>query len=61
MSSSEPKQALIEVRDVTMAYGTNVIQSDLTFDIYQGDIFVIMGGSGCWRYFVQRHQLLQRQ
>ena len=57
MSSSEPKQALIEVRDVTMAYGTNVIQSDLTFNIYQGDIFVIMGGSGCGKSTLLKHML----
>ncbi|MCX2975782.1 ABC transporter ATP-binding protein [Candidatus Marimicrobium litorale] len=57
MSSSEPKQALIEVREVTMAYGTNVIQSNLTFNIYQGDIFVIMGGSGCGKSTLLKHML----
>ena len=40
-------QVHIEVRDLTMAYGSFVIQRDLNFDIMRGDIFVIMGGSGC--------------
>ena len=39
--------AHIEVKDLTMAYGTFVIQRDLTFTINRGDIFIIMGGSGC--------------
>ncbi|HXX56962.1 MAG TPA: ATP-binding cassette domain-containing protein [Thermodesulfovibrionales bacterium] len=37
----------IVVQDLTMAYGSNVIQHDLTFTINRGDIFIIMGGSGC--------------
>ncbi len=30
-----------------MAYGDFVIQHDLNFTIYNGEIFIIMGGSGC--------------
>jgi phospholipid/cholesterol/gamma-HCH transport system ATP-binding protein len=37
----------IEVRDLTMAYGSFVIQRDLNFTVKNGDIFIIMGGSGC--------------
>jgi phospholipid/cholesterol/gamma-HCH transport system ATP-binding protein len=37
----------IIVQDLTVAYGSNVIQHDLTFTINRGDIFIIMGGSGC--------------
>ena len=39
--------ARIEVRDLTMAYGSFVIQRDLSFTVKSGDIFIIMGGSGC--------------
>ena len=39
--------ARIEVRDLTMAYGSFVIQRDLNFTVKNGDIFIIMGGSGC--------------
>ncbi|MBI3799234.1 MAG: ATP-binding cassette domain-containing protein [Deltaproteobacteria bacterium] len=35
------------IRDLTMAYGSFVIQHDLTFTIRRSDIFIIMGGSGC--------------
>ncbi|MBK6511283.1 MAG: ATP-binding cassette domain-containing protein [Haliea sp.] len=47
----------IEIRDVTMAYGSNVIQRDLNFTIHQGDIFVIMGGSGCGKSTLLKHML----
>jgi phospholipid/cholesterol/gamma-HCH transport system ATP-binding protein len=39
-------EAYITVRDLTMAYGSSVIQRDLTFTVRRGDIFIIMGGSG---------------
>ena len=30
-----------------MGYGDFVLMRDLNFTIYHGDIFIIMGGSGC--------------
>src|SRR5512145_2874101 len=44
MPDTEPR---ITVNDLTMAYGSFVIQRDLTFSIQPGEIFIIMGGSGC--------------
>lgn len=38
---------LIKVRDLTVAYGSFVVQRDLTFTINRQDVFVIMGPSGC--------------
>lgn len=56
MSEDQPK-AHIEIRDLTMAYGSFVIQSDLNFDINHGDVFVIMGGSGCGKSTLLKHML----
>ncbi|MFQ5803505.1 MAG: ABC transporter ATP-binding protein [Candidatus Methylomirabilales bacterium] len=39
--------ARITVQNVTMAYGDFVIQRDLNFAVKPGEIFIIMGGSGC--------------
>jgi len=47
----------IEIRDLTMAYGSLVIQRDLNFAINRGDIFVIMGGSGCGKSTLLKHML----
>jgi phospholipid/cholesterol/gamma-HCH transport system ATP-binding protein len=44
MKKPEPH---ITVRDLTMAYGDFVIMRDLSFTIKRGDVFIIMGGSGC--------------
>jgi phospholipid/cholesterol/gamma-HCH transport system ATP-binding protein len=43
----EEKNVHISVRDLTMAYGSFVVMRDLNFTINRGDVFIIMGGSGC--------------
>jgi phospholipid/cholesterol/gamma-HCH transport system ATP-binding protein len=45
----------IIVKNLTMAYGSLVIQHDLTFTVQRGDIFIIMGGSGCGKSTLLRH------
>ena len=51
----------IIVEDLTMAFGSFVVQQDLTFTINKGDIFIIMGGSGCGKSTLLRHMVgLQR-
>ena len=52
---ARPAEAHIEVRDLTMAYGSFVLQRDLTFTVRHGDIFIIMGGSGCGKSTLLRH------
>ena len=37
----------IEVRGIAIGYGDLVVQRDLNFSVARGDVFVIMGGSGC--------------
>jgi phospholipid/cholesterol/gamma-HCH transport system ATP-binding protein len=44
MTATRPR---IAVQDLTIAYGSAVIQRDLTFSIQPGEIFIIMGRSGC--------------
>jgi phospholipid/cholesterol/gamma-HCH transport system ATP-binding protein len=50
-------EAHVEVRDLTMAYGSFVIQRDLDFTINRGDVFIIMGGSGCGKSTLLRHMV----
>ena len=45
----------ITVTDLTMAYGSFVLQHDLTFTVNRGDVFIIMGGSGCGKSTLLRH------
>jgi phospholipid/cholesterol/gamma-HCH transport system ATP-binding protein len=57
--SGEPEEQVntphIRVVDLTMAYGDFVIQQDLNFTINRGEIFIIMGGSGCGKTTLLRH------
>ena len=47
----------IVVRDLTMAFGSFVLQRDLNFTVNRGDIFIIMGGSGCGKSTLIRHMV----
>jgi phospholipid/cholesterol/gamma-HCH transport system ATP-binding protein len=47
----------VEVRDLTMAYGDQLIQKDLTFEVGPGEIFVIMGDSGGGKSTLMRHMI----
>ena len=58
MKQQEPH---ITVHDLTMAFGSFVVQRDLSFTINKSDIFIIMGGSGCGKSTLLRHMIgLQR-
>jgi phospholipid/cholesterol/gamma-HCH transport system ATP-binding protein len=50
-----PDETHIEVRNLTMAYGSFVLMHDLNFTVRRGDIFIIMGGSGCGKSTLLRH------
>jgi len=51
MTDSQP---LIVAKDLEIAYGEFVIQHDLNFTVKSGEIFIIMGGSGCGKTTVMR-------
>ena len=56
-ASAPDAEAPIVVEDVTMAFGSFVVQRDLNFQVDRGDIFIIMGGSGCGKSTVMRAML----
>jgi len=47
----------IEIRDLTMAYGSFVVMRDINAKIRRGEIFIIMGGSGCGKSTLLRHMI----
>src|SRR6266404_3737089 len=58
MQTSETK---IEIRNLTMAYGSYVVMRDINAQVKRGSVFVIMGNSGSGKSTLLRHMLgLQR-
>lgn len=51
----------IEVRNLTMMYGSLLIMKDLNFTIGRGEIFVIMGGSGSGKSTLLKHLIGLKQ
>ena len=57
LASHAATDAPLVIENVTMAYGDFVVQRDLNFTINRGDVFIIMGGSGCGKSTVMRAML----
>jgi len=51
---AEKKEPHIVVNDMTLAYGSNVVQRNVSFTVNHGDVFIIMGGSGCGKSTTMR-------
>jgi phospholipid/cholesterol/gamma-HCH transport system ATP-binding protein len=45
----------IEVRNLTMVFGTTVVMRDLNFAVRPNEVFIVMGGSGCGKSTLMRH------
>lgn len=45
----------VRVENLTIAYGDFVVLKDVSFAIEYGEVFVIMGGSGCGKSSLLRH------
>src|SRR6266853_4858737 len=54
MDTGETK---IEIRDLTMAYGSYVVMRGINAKVKRGSVFVIMGGSGCGKSTLLRHMI----
>ena len=53
-SMSKP---LIKVEHFTAAFGNNVVIDDISFEVYEGEIFIILGGSGCGKSTLLKHMI----
>ena len=51
------KETIIKVRHLDAGYNNTAIMEDISFDVYRGEIFVILGGSGCGKSTILKHMI----
>ena len=49
------KEKVITVRGLKAGYGEEIVLDNINFDVYKGEIFVILGGSGCGKSTLLKH------
>jgi phospholipid/cholesterol/gamma-HCH transport system ATP-binding protein len=55
LDSFYEKESIIEVKNLTSGYGNSVIMNNISFDVKKGEIFGILGGSGCGKSTVLKN------
>jgi phospholipid/cholesterol/gamma-HCH transport system ATP-binding protein len=53
----KPGEAKIEIQNLTMAYGSEVVMRDINAHVKHGSIFVVMGNSGSGESTLLRHMV----
>ncbi|MBA3018153.1 MAG: ATP-binding cassette domain-containing protein [Proteobacteria bacterium] len=51
------KQAIINVKNLVARYGDDLILKDISFDVFEGEILVVLGSSGCGKSTLLRHMI----
>jgi phospholipid/cholesterol/gamma-HCH transport system ATP-binding protein len=50
-----PNEIIIEVRDLVATYEEDTILDGISFEVYEGEIFVVLGGSGSGKTTLLKH------
>ncbi len=48
---------IIEVRDLTVGYDNITVMENLNFSVKRGEVFAILGGSGCGKSTILKHMI----
>ncbi len=51
------KQAIITVKNLVAQYEDDLILKDISFDVFEGEILVVLGSSGCGKSTLLRHMV----
>src|SRR5512136_2666368 len=51
----EKRETVISVQGLTVRYGDNTVLDNISFEVFKGEIFVIVGGSGCGKSTLLKH------
>ncbi len=55
--SGETRETLIELKHVDAGYPGAVILKNVSFDVRRGEVFVLLGGSGCGKSTIMKHMI----
>lgn len=55
MAEGNDSEVIIEVRDLVTHYGDTKVLDGITFDVRRGEIFMIVGASGCGKTTLLKH------
>lgn len=51
------KKKIIQVRDLVVGYDKDIILENISFDVHEEEIFIILGGSGCGKSTLFKHMI----
>ena len=54
---NDPNDIVITVKGLKMGYGEKVLMENLNFEVRRGEVFVILGGSGCGKSSLLKHMI----
>ena len=49
---------IIDVRGLVAKFGDNIILQDINFQVFKGEIFAVLGGSGCGKTVLVKHLIV---
>lgn len=60
-AATNPPDAVIEIRDLNTRFGAAVVHRDVSLSVRRGEIFALVGGSGCGKSTMLREILMLQQ
>ena len=54
---TESSETIIEVKDLTVGYDNLTVLENLNFSVKKGEVFAILGGSGCGKSTILKHMI----
>jgi len=57
MATPTTKTPVIRVQNLVAGYPDHLVLEDVSFDVYPGEVFGILGGSGCGKTTVMKHMM----
>lgn len=51
------KQSIITVENMTARYGDRLVLDSVSFEVNRGEVFIILGGSGCGKSTMLKHMI----